>query len=169
MTTPTPGISPGSSPSVRLKRLAGAEQTAQTALAGEHACIYGYGVLGAHLDIDAQEPALDALDVHRERRNALEAEIRKLDADPAVAQAAYALPFEVTDAASARKLGAELENRLTQVYADVVASAADNPGLRKVAIRGLVDAGAMAARWSGRSSAFPGLDDRPGAPIVPRP
>lgn len=169
MTTPNAGAGPSGSPSGRPDPLGGAEPAAQAALASEHASIYAYGVLGAHLSDDAQESALEALSAHRERRNALETAIRKLDADPAVAQAFYALPFEVTDGASARKLGASIEKRLAQVYADLVGSAPDHPGLRRVAVRGLVDAGAMAARWSSKSSAFPGLDGRAGAPIVPRP
>lgn len=165
MTTP----SPNPSPSGRPPALGNAVQAAQAALAGEHACVYGYGVLGAHLSDDAQEAALEALSTHHERRNSLEAEIRELGADPAVAQAVYALPFEVEDASSARKLGAELENRIAQVYADVAAAAASRLGLRRLAIRGMVDAAVLAARWGGKPSAFPGLDDRAGAPIVPSP
>ncbi|WP_198663520.1 ferritin-like domain-containing protein [Jiangella endophytica] len=133
-------------------------EAAQAALAGEHACVYGYGVVGAHLPGDA-ETARDALATHRTRRDELTALIVAAGSAPVAAEPGYALPSPVTDAASARALGVLLEERLGALYADVV-GAATTPELRAFAVRGVVAATVQAIAWGGAPTAFPGLDGR---------
>ena len=41
------------------------------ALAAEHAAVYGYGVVGAHLDNAGKATARDAEQAHRNRRDAI--------------------------------------------------------------------------------------------------
>ncbi|MBB5789891.1 ferritin-like domain-containing protein [Jiangella mangrovi] len=130
----------------------------QAALAGEHACVYGYGVVGAHLP-DGGPAALSALAAHRERRDALTALIRAAGEDPVAAEPGYALPSPVTDEASARALAVLLEERLGGLYADLV-GAADSPELRELAARGVVSVAVQALAWGGAPAAFPGLDGR---------
>lgn len=136
---------------------------AQAALAGEHACVFGYGVVGAHLRDTAQDNARKILDQHRANRDQLVQFIRSQNATPIAALAAYELPISVTDQRSAREFAAELERRLAPVYADLVASA-EEPELRAIAVRGLVASAGWLARWSGETAAFPGLAGRPGSP-----
>ncbi|RIQ34876.1 DUF4439 domain-containing protein [Jiangella rhizosphaerae] len=131
---------------------------AQAALAGEHACVYGYGVVGAHLP-DGAEPAHTALAAHRSRRDELAALIAGTGADPVAAEPGYALPSPVTDEASARALAVLLEERLGALYADVV-GAATTPELREFAVRGVVMSAVQALSWGGSPVAFPGLDGR---------
>lgn len=133
---------------------------AQAALAGEHACVYGYGVVGAHLP-DGAEAAHAALTAHRSRRDALTALIRAADADPVAAEPGYALPSPVTDEATARALAVLLEERLGPLYADLV-GAADSPELREFGARGVVTAAVQALAWGGSPTAFPGLAERVG-------
>lgn len=148
---------------------ADAQAAAQAALAGEHACVYAYGVVGAHLDEDAADTARAALAAHRSRRDALSTWIRADGGRPDAGFASYALPTPVTDDATARGLAAELEHRLGSLLADLVA-ASDDPALRELAARGLVDTALRAMTWSGTASpAFPGLDGRPGTPGGPGP
>lgn len=132
-------------------------EAAQAALAGEHACIYGYGVVGAYLPDDG-EPAHQALAAHRARRDALAGLLRAAGADPVAAASTYALPSPVTDEASARALAALMEERLSALYADLVV--AGSPELRRLAAQGVVAAATQVARWAGTVTAFPGLDDR---------
>jgi hypothetical protein len=131
---------------------------AQAALAGEHACVYGYGVAGAHLP-DGAESAHAALAAHRARRDALTALIRSEGADPVAAEPGYALPSPVTNEASAAALAVLLEERLGALYADLV-GAATSPELREFAVRGVVAATVQALAWGGSAAAFPGLDGR---------
>jgi len=129
----------------------------QAALAGEHACVYGYGLLGPYAS-DGDEPAVRAAyAAHRIRRDLLSAQVRARSADPEAALAAYSVPFAVTDPASARRLAGLLEQRLAPLYADLVA-VTSNPALRETAARALVETTVRAATWTGVTDALPGLD-----------
>lgn len=139
---------------------------AQAALAGVHACVYGYGVAGARLDDAGADLARAALTAHRQRRDALAAQIVALDGEPIAALPAYALPFPVADETSARNLAAHLEQHVAPLFADLVA-ASGAPELRTVAAAGLIEASVRVTDWTGTTTAFPGLDGRPGAPTPP--
>lgn len=130
----------------------------QAALAGEHASVWGYGVAGARLPEPTQEQARTLLDTHRASVVRLTALVDQRGAVPVAAEVAYALPFPVEDAASARRLATLVERRLAAVYADLVA-ASDSRQLRTAGASGLRDAAVRAARWSGRTGPFPGLPD----------
>ncbi|RLU96610.1 hypothetical protein CTZ27_16430 [Streptomyces griseocarneus] len=131
---------------------------AQAALAAEHAAVYGYGVVGAHIDASRAGLAREAYDAHRARRDAMSRAVRDLGGTPEAAAAAYALPFPVGDAASAARLGAELESRVAAVHADLVGASSGT--LRRDAADALRDAAVRAVRWRGGSVAFPGLAER---------
>ncbi|WP_433545414.1 ferritin-like domain-containing protein [Streptomyces sp. CA-294286] len=127
----------------------------QAALAAEHAALYGYGVVGGRIGAERRAEAREAYDAHRSRRDALVRTVRDLGGTPAVAEAAYALPFPVPDAATAARLAAVLEDRIAGVYSDLV-RAARGP-LRREAAGALREAAVRAVRWRGSSVAFPGL------------
>ncbi|MFE3169827.1 ferritin-like domain-containing protein [Streptomyces sp. NPDC059224] len=130
----------------------------QAALAAEHAAVYGYGVVGGRIGAQRLTEARSAYDAHRARRDALAREVRDLGAAPVAANAAYALPFEVTDATTAVRLAAALEARVADVYSDLVrASSGERRGSAAGALR---EAAVRAVRWSGQSVAFPGLAER---------
>ncbi|MFC5721090.1 DUF4439 domain-containing protein [Streptomyces gamaensis] len=133
---------------------------AQAALAAEHAAVYGYGVVGAHVGEARADAAREAYDAHRARRDAMERTVRELGAAPEAAAAAYALPFPVPDEAAAVRLAAELENRVGAVYAALVGAASG--ALRREAAAALREAAVRAVRWSGDGVAFPGLPGGPG-------
>jgi hypothetical protein len=129
----------------------------QAALAGEHACVYGYGLLGPYVS-DADEPAVRAAyEAHRVRRDLLSVQVRARSAEPAAAHAAYAVPFAVTDEATARRLAGLLEQRLAPLYADLV-RVTTNSALRESAARALVEAAVRSAGWGAPTPALPGLD-----------
>ncbi|AJE81951.1 hypothetical protein SLNWT_1575 [Streptomyces albus] len=131
----------------------------QAALAAEHAAVYGYGVVGGRIGKDGKAQAREGYEAHRARRDALRRSVRDLGAAPRPAAAGYALPFPVTDAAAARRLAAELEDRVAAVYSDLVRAV---PGEeRKEAARALREAAVRAARWRDGSVAFPGLSEQP--------
>lgn len=136
----------------------GALNAAQAALAAEHAAIYGYGVVGGRVGDERRGEATGAYDAHRARRDSLARTVRDLGGKPAAAAAAYTLPFEVPDSASAVKLAADLEDRIAGVYSDLV-RAAEGP-LRQDAAGALREAAVRAVRWRGSGVAFPGLAER---------
>ncbi|MFF9352126.1 ferritin-like domain-containing protein [Streptomyces sp. NPDC014734] len=137
---------------------AGTRKAAQAALAAEHAAVYGYGVVGGHVAAARRAEATAAYHAHRARRDALVRTVRDLGGEPVASQAAYALPFAVPDPAAAVRLAALLEDRVADVYSDLV-RAADGP-LRRQAADALREAAVRAVRWRGSGVAFPGLAER---------
>jgi hypothetical protein len=133
----------------------------QAALAAEHAAVYGYGVVGGRIREERRAEVRAAYDAHRARRDALAREVRDLGGEPVAAAAGYALPFPVTDAESAGRLAAELEDRVAGVYSDLVRAAEGQR--RGTAAAALREAAVRAVRWRGGSVAFPGLAERAGA------
>ena len=138
-------------------RDAGTELVAlQTALAAEHAAIYGYAVVGAHLTGSELADATASYQDHRRRRDELTAMIRELGADPEPAAAAYKLPFRVESPADARRLAGRLEDGVAQAHAALVAASTRRP-VRERGASALSDAAVAIARWTHTTSAFPGL------------
>ncbi|MER5400569.1 ferritin-like domain-containing protein [Streptomyces sp. NPDC002599] len=139
----------------------------QAALGAEHAAVYGYGVVGARIGTARQTDARSAYDAHRARRDELTREVKDMGAAPEAASAAYVLPFPVTDTAAAIRFAAELEERVADVYSDLVRAATGDR--RRMAAGALREAAVRAVRWSGESVAFPGLAERAGTPSATAP
>jgi len=135
----------------------------QTALAAEHAAVYGYGVAGAHLSGARQKAAAQDWRIHEVSRDALAAMITALGAQPVAAAAAYQLPFRVNSGRDAVALAAFLEDRVATAYLGVVALTETR--LRMFGARAVESAALRAAGWRGRTLAFPGLESpAPGRP-----
>jgi hypothetical protein len=130
----------------------------QAALAGEHASVYGYGLVGAHTG--NPDLARSAYELHRARRAPLGHLIRLRDGEPVAALPAYETPFTVDGSSSARELATLLERRLAAIYLDLV-GITTLPGLRSFAATALIESAELAARWSGETTALPGIDPIP--------
>ncbi|MFF2081735.1 ferritin-like domain-containing protein [Kitasatospora sp. NPDC058162] len=155
-TAPTPGPTASPAPVPAL----------QKALGAEHAAVYGYGVVGAHLPDDQQRAdARTAYAAHQSQRDAWQRLITSLGATPNPAAGGYRLPFTVTDTAGATRLAAQLETSLTTVYADLVA---DLPAQhRPAAATALRDSALRAHRWGAPDTAFPGIPEPLPTPTTP--
>lgn len=128
MTTPDPGEVP----------------LLQALVAGEHAAVYGYGLLGARLSGALRGAAGDADDRHRLRRDALTAQLQARSAPVPAAQGAY--DVAVADEAGALALAVRLEEGVAVLWRDLVAGT-DDRGLRRLAVAGLTECAVRAARW----------------------
>ncbi len=117
----------------------------QTALAAEHAAVFGYGALGPYLSNASQAVAARAEAAHRERRDAVGTRLVAANAEPVPAERSYTLPFPVTSRATAVKLALQLEERTAAVWRAAVPDlpAAD----RGLAVAALTDCAVRAARW----------------------
>jgi hypothetical protein len=124
------------------------------ALVAEHAAIYGYGVLGAHLSGPALAQAQQAEAAHRARRDDLLVRLTAAEVTPPAAAVAYALPFPVTDPASAQKLAVQLEERTAAVWRVALGPTSD--AQRKLALDALLDGALRAARWRRATGVRPG-------------
>jgi hypothetical protein len=96
----------------------------QTALAGQNAAIYAYGLVAAQLGGSQLTAALTAMASHRARRDSLRTQITGAAATPTPAAVAYDPPFPITDAASAVRLAALVEDRCTAQFAALAAALA---------------------------------------------
>jgi len=129
----------------------------QAVLAGEHAALYAYGVVGARLRGRRRAEATAAYADHRSRRDEVRALLVERGADPQPAAAGYRLPAPVRGAREAVGLAVGIEERLAAVWLDAVARLRGE--LRELAARALQDTAVRAAAWRGSGDAFPGLVD----------
>ncbi|MFE4519669.1 ferritin-like domain-containing protein [Kitasatospora sp. NPDC056783] len=130
----------------------------QSALAAEHAAVYGYGMVGAHLPDDRQRAdARSTHAAHQARRDGWQRLLADATASPAPAAGGYQLPFPVTSPADATRLAVHLETRLTTVYADLVATVP--APYRPQAATALRETALRARHWGAPATAFPGVPD----------
>lgn len=137
------------------------EAAINPALAGEHAALYAYGVIGARLDRTERRLAAAAAERHRRWRDELSGAVTAAGGSPAVAEPAYRLPFPVDNRSDACRLAILVEDRLSALYLALVVATVDG-ALRSVGARALQSSASEAALWRIRAGveavmvAFPG-------------
>lgn len=129
----------------------------QLVLAGEHAAVYAYGVLGGRSPTAEAGLATRNFVVHRARRDALTTSVREAAGEPVVAEPGYTLPVDVVAAASARRVGQQVEDRCSVLYATLVAAAPASTRTRQQAVTALSDAALRLLAWGGQAAALPGV------------
>ncbi len=140
----------------------GEDAALRTALAAEHAAVWGYGVVGAALPPEVRTPAGAGEQAHRDVRDRLAALLDDREADPVPAEAGYALPFPVLSAVDAAALAVVLEEGVSATWAALL-EAAGQSVVRRLAVDALGAAEVRAVAWraaAGRSPvtvALPGL------------
>ena len=134
------------------------------ALAAEHAAVWGYGVVGAALAVEARPPAAAAETAHRDVRDQVTALLEERAADPVVAEGAYSLPFPVLSGVDAAALAVVLEDGAAAAWVRVLDQAAQRE-IREQAVGWLTAAETRAVAWRGAAgtapvtTAFPGLPE----------
>lgn len=131
----------------------------QRTLAGEHAAVYVYGVLGGRVS-SSEDPGLasrlvSAYTTHRGRRDQLTAMIRAAHGKPVAAEVSYELPNAARTAGQLEAAALVTERRCAEVYAAAVGSTAR--GDRRWAIRALTDTALRQLTFGGRPEPFPGV------------
>jgi hypothetical protein len=140
----------------------GVKEALAAVLAGEHAAIYGYGVIGAHLTGNPLALARQAEAAHRNRRDALLETLTAAGVTPPAAAPVYDLPFPVADQASGVRLAQQIEERTAALWRAVLPPASANQ--RRTALDGLTDSALRAARWRRAAGTQPGTVALPGRP-----
>lgn len=122
----------------------------QATLAGEHAAVYLFGVLGAQAS-QSRQPVLyarllEGFRVHRRRRDQLTAVISAAGAEPVASEVTYDLPAMDT-AAELNDAALQVERRIARTYGQLIESTAgaerrwalvalDNSAVRQLEFRG---------------------------------
>jgi len=129
----------------------------QDTLAGEHAAVYAYGVVGGVVASTGRfgQLALAAHGVHQRRRDGLEAWLRRLGEKPVPAEPGYALPAPVSTDGDAERLARRVEDRCAVLYAVLVAATAGRE--RRAAAGWLADAATRSLGWGAGATALPGV------------
>jgi Domain of unknown function (DUF4439) len=135
-----------------------ATEALRACLAAEHVAVWAYGIVGAHLELEARLDARATWDSHRARRDRIAQLLRDREAPVPASEPGYALPYAVTDTTTARRLAADVESGVAAAYADLVLAAGGE--LRRFAALSLQEAAVRAARGSGSTEAFPGITER---------
>lgn len=130
----------------------------QDTLAGEHAAVYVFGVLGAQTSESAQPQLWSDLDTayewHRAARDELVARITAANETPVAASASYRLPNAAGNADQVTRAALVTERRVTDTYGTLIAETAGR--LRRWAIRSLDESAVRQLRFRGRPEIFPG-------------
>jgi hypothetical protein len=131
----------------------------QTTLAGEHAAVWIYGVLGAQASQSRTPELFDQLSLayalHRKRRDQLEVTISRLGARPVAAKVSYVLPNPARTPAQQRATALQVEQRLGDVYGQMVGSTTH--ARRRWAIAALVDCAVRQLGFGGAPTDLPGM------------
>jgi hypothetical protein len=126
----------------------------QSAVRGQDAAVYAYGLVAAALGGSARTAALDAMADHRVLRDRLRATLVAASASPPAAAAAYDPPFPVVDATTARRLAALVEDRCAGELAALVGLL---PTAQRRWVGAAVQQGAVrTVAWSGAAPTWPG-------------
>lgn len=132
--------------------------TRSTALANvvlaQSAAIYGYGIVVGQLSGRAARRARRALEEYEQQRDRWIA-VLVAEQDPVpTPQVAYAMPFPVYTARSARALAAVIDERIVGWYADL--AAVGTPDERRAAVNQARACATRAVTWGASPRAFPG-------------
>ncbi|WP_183408068.1 ferritin-like domain-containing protein [Nocardioides pocheonensis] len=132
----------------------------QATLAGEHAAVYLFGVLGAQAS-ESRQPdlyarLLDAFHTHRRRRDQLTVTIAGSGADPVPAEVSYDLPAAMSTAAELNDAALQVERRIARTYGQLIESTAGAE--RRWALVALDDSAVRQLEFRGTPEMFPGTD-----------
>ncbi len=131
----------------------------QQTLAAEHAAVHVYGILGAATSLAATPGLYERISLawaaHRDRRDALEVELRGLGEEPVGTLVAYDAPGPVGTPEQVSTTAALLEQRCATTYAALVAATS---GARRRAAVELLNGTAVAVLgFGGAAEPLPGL------------
>jgi hypothetical protein len=121
-------------------------QALQRALATEHAAVYGYGLVGAHLSSTELAAATAAYAAHQARRDAVAQLVRDQKAQPVAAPPAYRPRVPVTNRSTALRLAVRLEEDCAAAYIEIL-GATGVASLRRSAIGWATDAVVRDQSW----------------------
>lgn len=134
-------------------------QALQATLAGEHAAVYVYGVLGGRLSAtehpELMAKVVDAYSTHVGRRDRVTALVEAARAEPVAAEVSYELPNPATTVAQITAAALVTEQRCANVYAQTVGSTSRSD--RRWAVEALVDTAVRQLGFGGRPDEFPGV------------
>ena len=131
------------------------------AVAVEHAAIYGYGLVSAHVMPDDNELVSESLAQHRERREAAVKLMNERSVKAPLPAAGYQLPMVVNTSTNAAKLAVRMESDCAVAWRAVLEQT-DSEQDREFGTTALTQCAVLAARWRKVLGAWPVTEAFPG-------
>lgn len=131
------------------------------AVGAEHAAIYGYGVVSAHIMPEENDLVSKALAEHRDRREAALVMLARDSVKPPLPAAGYQLPFVVRKASDAAKLAIRMEGDCAVAWRAVLEQS-DSEQDRTFATTALTQCAVTASHWRQVLGAWPVTEAFPG-------
>jgi hypothetical protein len=125
-----------------------------TALATEHAVIYGYGIVSAHSPPDVNKLVAYAMNQHREHRDRVIVMLAGRSVSAPVAAAGYQLPMPVNNATDAAHLAVRMEQDSEVAWRAVIEQAQTLQD-RSFGVTALTQSTVLATRWNQVLSVWP--------------
>lgn len=138
-----------------------AEAAWYDAVAAEHAAIYGYGVVSAHVMPDDNELVSQSVAEHRDRREAALKILGDRSGKAPLPAPGYQLPLVVTAQKTAAKLAVRMESDCAVAWRAVLEQS-DSDSDREFATKALTQCAVLAARWRKVLGAWPVTEAFPG-------
>ena len=132
------------------------------AIAAEHATIYGYGFVSAHVVTELNELVSDSLNEHRNRREAAIAMLSGRSMASPIPAVGYQPPFPVKNVNDAARLAVTMENDAAVAWRAVLEQA-KSPEDRSFAVTALTQCAVRAAQWRHAVNMWPMTVAFPGA------
>lgn len=160
--TPSPGTSSSEQPAPDPDRPEDPGPAALfDAVAAEHAAIYGYGLVSAHVIPDNNELVSQAVAEHRDRRESAMTLLGERSIKVPLPAAGYRLPMVVDSPTTAAKLAVRMETDCAVAWRAVLEQT-DSEQDRAFAATALTQCAVLAARWRVALGASPVTEAFPG-------
>jgi hypothetical protein len=131
------------------------------AVAAEHAAIYGYGVVSAHVMPEDNELVSQSVAEHRDRREAALKILAERSVTAPLPASGYQLPMVVSAQKSAAKLAVRMESDCAVAWRAVLEQS-DSDQDREFGTKALTQCAVLAARWRTVLGAWPVTEAFPG-------
>ena len=137
----------------------------QEALAAAHTAVWGYGVVGAAVPVEAREPVVAAEQAHQDLREQLTTLLASRRVEPVADEGGYALPFPVLSPVDAAALAVTLEEGAATAWTWVLDQAVER-STRELAVGALTGAELRAVGWRAQAGVTPVTTAFPGLPTT---
>lgn len=137
----------------------------QTAMAAEHAAIYGYSAAGGHLSVNRRPDAVNDFVAHSVARDLLASALKGRKGKAPAALPAYTVPV-LKDGIAAATFLATLDDATAAGYAGVLGTTTD-PALRRLAVGALTASATRATKWRIAAGISPATRPFPGVAGTP--
>ncbi|NEW49812.1 ferritin-like domain-containing protein [Nocardia cyriacigeorgica] len=133
------------------------------ALSAEHAAVYAYGLIAAYASPERDQLVAEHTTAHRVRRDTTIEEVEAAGITVPPPDAAYTMPFPVTDPVAAAQLAATVESDAAVAWRSVVEKG-ESEAMRRTGVDALTECALRLAIWQSILGVSPPTTPFPGQP-----